>query len=364
MKKLLLVGFGLLFLCSAFCQLTPKQLTAANKQTIGFLEFLPPDYGSQKHPLIIYLHGIGERGYEAGGTTAKTAIGVQANEIPKLLANGATMKFIVNCKPYSFVVLAPQLLSTYGSWQNFYVDEMIRYAKANLNIDTNRVYLTGISLGGGGTWKYATASLANAQSLAAIAPVCGTCEWSNVCNTIVAANLPVWAFHARDDGVVGVGCTDGAISSLLACNPSVKPIATIYPNGNHWIWSRSYALDNSFHSPNLFEWFLTHERKPAAQPAPSLPSTFFADAGPDQTITATTTVLNASASKGYKSAWAVYWDLVEYPAAGTWNVFPKFQKIGLQVNVENLVRGTYKFRVTVENEKGEKASDDVIINIK
>ena len=126
---------------------------------------------------------------------------------------GATMRFTVNGQTQSFLVLSPQLNYNYGSWQNFYVDEMLKYAKNNLRVDVNKIYLTGLSLGGGGTWKYASASTANASQFAAIAPVCGTCDYSNLCN-ISQSNTPVWAFHALDDGVVGVGCTQGAISML------------------------------------------------------------------------------------------------------------------------------------------------------
>lgn len=352
-------------------QLTAKQIKASpstNNLTVGFMEYLPADYGSQAHPLIIFLHGIGERGASGivPGTDATSAKAVLANEIPKYLAAGGTLKFTVNCKPSSFVVLAPQLYSNYWSWENFYTDEMLKYAKQNLRIDTNRIYLTGLSLGGGGVWKYVTTSLANARQFAAIAPVCGTCEWSNLCNTVAAANLPVWAFHAQDDGTVGVGCTNGAIASLLACNPLVKPLVTIYPNGNHWIWNRSYDTTHAYQSPNVFEWFLTNERKPPAVSSPPPPAaTFFADAGPDQTVSGTTATLNAANSKGYKSAWGVYWELLDHPAGrDTWNVFPMFNRIGTQLTVQNLVKGVYRFRVTIENDKGDKASDEVLITVK
>ena len=112
---------------------------------IGFLQFTPKDYGSQKHPLIIFLHGIGERG---NGTTQINS--VANNGTPNLCANGATMRFTVGGQTSSFVVISPQLSGQYGYWPTFYVKEMIKYAKANLLIDTNRIYVTGLSLGGGG----------------------------------------------------------------------------------------------------------------------------------------------------------------------------------------------------------------------
>ena len=142
---------------------------------IGFLEFRPSDYGSQKHPLIIFMHGIGERG---NGTTQVNS--VAANGIPNLCANGATMRFTVGGVTSSFVVLSPQLSTWYGSWDPLYVREMIKYAKANLQIDTNRIYVTGLSLGGGGVWRAITDAPGGDYSfdatIAAAAPVCGTQE--------------------------------------------------------------------------------------------------------------------------------------------------------------------------------------------
>jgi predicted peptidase len=147
MKTLLLwLGIISLSVC-AQSQQVAKTLTGANGQKIGFLQFTPPDYGSQRHPLIIFLHGIGERG---DGTTQIQS--VTANGIPNYCAHGATMRFTVNGQTSSFVVLSPQLSPAYGTWPSFYVQEMINYAKANLQIDPNRIYVTGHSLGGGGVW--------------------------------------------------------------------------------------------------------------------------------------------------------------------------------------------------------------------
>ena len=85
------------------------------------------------------------------------------NAIPKYINAGNTMTFTsLSGVQETFLVLSPQLSTAYGSWQNIYVDEMLKYASANLRIDTNRIFLCGLSLGGGGTWKYSTASTANA----------------------------------------------------------------------------------------------------------------------------------------------------------------------------------------------------------
>jgi predicted peptidase len=122
----------------------------------------------------------------------------------------------------TFLVLSPQLSFNYGYWDFFYIDEMLKYAKQNLNVDLNRIYLTGLSAGGGGVWRYPNASLENAQQFAAIVPVCGTCDWNlNLMpSTIIAAKLGVWAFHANDDYTVSVNCTNFAIDGINTMNPA------------------------------------------------------------------------------------------------------------------------------------------------
>ncbi|HSC38443.1 MAG TPA: hypothetical protein VLD19_11240, partial [Chitinophagaceae bacterium] len=215
--KTLVLWLGLAGLAfSTHAQQVAKTITTASNGTIGFLEFRPTDYGSQKHPLIIFLHGIGERG---DGTTQIQS--VAANGIPRLCAAGATMRFKVNGQTSSFVVLSPQLSPGYGQWPTFYVKEMIKYALANLSVDPNRIYVTGLSLGGGGTWDYGFESQATAAQIAALAPVCGTDDqvaW-NACASAGAANLPIWAFHCQDDGTVPWGSTEHVRLTLVYnCN--------------------------------------------------------------------------------------------------------------------------------------------------
>lgn len=362
MKKIFLF-LAFFYSCTCWAQITPKQLKATNGATVGFLEFRPPDYGSQRHPLIIFLHGIGERGpSNTGNTDATTAPLVASNEIPKLVAAGGTLQFTVNCQKFSFVMLAPQLSGMYGSWQNFYVDEMLKYAKANLLIDTTRIYLTGLSLGGGGVWRYASTSLANAQQFAALAPVCGTCDWADLCN-IAKAGTPVWAFHAQDDATVSVGCTNSAVAALLACVPSLTALKTIYPTGGHYIWAKAYDTAHAWQTPNIYEWFLTQVRRPPLS-TPQPPAGLTASAGADQTVSGSTAIVDASASTGYAGDWAVSWRIVEQPAGSTWDIFPGYNKIGLKKTLQNLAPGKYVLEVAVLDKMGNRATDQVTLTIR
>lgn len=251
-------------------QLSKKQITVQRDnatRNVGFYQFLPPGY-STGHPLIIYLHGIGERGDDGNGGTSTATIGSLTNtEIPRLLTGSATMRFTSpNGYTGSFVVLAPQLWSGFGWWPNWYVEEMIAYAKTNLKIDPNRIYLTGLSLGGGGVWD-ATESATIAKSLAAIAPVCGTCTYDANTSQIIPLGIPVYAFHGSGDPVVWVGCTDNAIADI-----SARKGIYLYQRYNanyHNIWTQAYDTTHAVQNPNVFEWFLQYSLGPL--PPPPLP---------------------------------------------------------------------------------------------
>jgi Putative esterase len=233
-----------------------KNLTTSSGKFIGFYEYTPPDYAqntSVKYPLIIFLHGIGERG---NGTTDLPKVKRQG--IPRYIDEGNTMTFSWNGKTESFVVLSPQCASnTKWYWEDFHVSEMIRYAKAHLRIDTNRIMLTGLSMGGGGVWSYLVSSIANAGELAAAAPVCGTCI-TNDGRIISGADVPVWAFHASNDTSATAlpGCSIDAVNNINLHHPDNKAIISLYPDGRHFIWDRAWDMTHKYQDPNIFEWFL------------------------------------------------------------------------------------------------------------
>lgn len=243
-------------------QQVAKKIKASNGVNINFYQFTPKDYNDgKKHPVIIFLHGVGERG-DGGKDLEKVAkVG-----IAKYIRKGETMQFTVNGKKESFVVLSPQLSKRYGTWPDFYVEEMIEYATKNLKIDPNRIYLTGLSLGGGGVWSFSSSKLANAKKLAAIVTVCATCRMSNGKN-IADANLAVWSFHAKNDTRVSVNCTNSAIEKILTFKPSRKPKKTIWSAGNHNIWDKVYNPDNK-NDENIYKWLLTIKRTGSANDRP------------------------------------------------------------------------------------------------
>ncbi len=351
-RRFLHVFVLLMLSLSGQAQQIAKSLTASNGTFIGFLEYKPTDYNpssTKKYPLIIFLHGIGERG---NGTTEISRVTAQG--IPKNIAKGHKMTFTFNGKTETFLVLSPQLDAKYGSWQQFYTDEMLKYAKANLNIDTNRIILTGLSLGGGGTWNYASASEAKAKQFAAIAPICGTCSMTNGCN-IAKANLPVWTEHAQNDPTVSVNCTINANKAINACNPGIAPIQFLPPTGGHSIWTRSFDTTYTYHQPNIYEWFLGQNKSLAPNKLPVAVATAPAEVA----ITKASIILNGSSSTDADGSIVRYvWRQISGPVATVIS-----SKGSANTDVSGLTAlGSYSYELTVVDNRANWSIDTVIIN--
>ena len=335
----------------SLCQTTEKSVVASNGERIGFLEFRPSDYSGSKHPLIIFLHGIGEKG---NGTTQLK--NVHCCGIPSYIRRGNKMRFTWQGKTESFVVISPQLSKKYSMWQPFYTDEMIKYAKANLNIDPDRIFVTGLSMGGGGTWNYASSSQARAESLAGIAPVVAPCMMSNGCN-IAKASLPVMAIHVWDDRDAPASCTVNAIKSINSCNPEVSPNVIMYANGGHYVWvRRAFDTAHKYQDPNMYEWFLAQNKKFAPNKKPN------ANAGIDQAITTGdgALTLTGQASNDEDGNIVRYiWSKIGGPDKGVLSgEYTKTLKItGLATS------GTYKYRLKVIDNRAEWSYDTVLVNV-
>jgi hypothetical protein len=113
-------------------------------------------------------------------------------------------------------------------------------------VDEERIYVTGLSMGGFGTWDLASEY---PQRFAAIAPICGGGHPEEAWNM---RHLPVWVFHGAKDQVVNIGLSEIMVKSLKKYNNKVK--YTIYPDANHDSWTETY------NNPELYEWFLQNRR--------------------------------------------------------------------------------------------------------
>lgn len=304
---------------------------------IGYYEYVPSDYNSNtdNYPVVIFLHGLGERG---NGTT----------DLPKVALNGPP-KYVKNGTQFPFILISPQLTTALTDWPPRFVDEMIEYVQTYLRVDKSRIYLTGLSLGGGGVWWYAQ-SPAYAAKLAAIAVVCGSRTDTNLACSIANENLPVWAFHGDADGTISVQKSINMVNAINACVPTPNPLAkiTIYPGVGHNAWDNAYRIDNSLHTPNIYQWMLGFSK-----------STITASAGSDFTLNLPTnsTTITGTATTGSGTITSYSWTKLNGPAATLTNAS------SAALSVTNMVQGIYTFRLIVTNSNSETAQDDVVVTV-
>jgi hypothetical protein len=321
---------------------------------MGYLEYLPAGYSSStaKYPAIIFLHGSGER----GTGTATDLEKVKNQGPPKLIKNGETMCFTVNGKTECFIVLSPQ--TNRWIWK-YDVIPFVQYALQTYRIDPDRVYVTGLSMGGEGTWLTAGLEDNAPNLLAAIGVMCGRGSEEVGC-TVAGRKINVWAFHGDADTALGISGGLLPITGMLGCGASPTPVWTVYPGVGHaGCWERGYRTDHMYHNPNLYEWFLTKRRGSAASaPAPMPPTV---SAGADKTITlptSTTTLYGTSSDVDGQIA-SNQWTKVSGPAGvSLWNSTTK------SLSLSGLVAGTYVFRFTATDNSNLQDSDDVTLTVK
>ena len=210
----------------------------------GYWEYLPPDFGEgEPPPLLVFLHGLGANGDGDADLDAvlETAIPgmIDADDWPA---------------DRPFVVLSPQHdgEQCVGAGE---VQSFIAWAVEHYAIDASRVYLTGVSCGAFGGWRY-LANVTETQIAAAVLIAgSGTSQFNEVgCDL---ARAPLWAFHGDNDGVVDVEGTITPISGLLNCVPTPDVQMTIYEGVGHNSWRRTY--DGS-EGHDVFGWMLGYPR--------------------------------------------------------------------------------------------------------
>ena len=259
-------------------QFNPQYNIPVGANCNGFYEYLPLGYNpaaAQKYPLIIAAHGVGERGDGSSNATGLPRLIVPGKGMASLIFGGGfPASFIYNSTTYRFLVICPQFLDNGSAWPNATdLDAVVTYALNNYKVDLNRVYITGLSMGGGLSIKYVTNSATNANKVAALVTVCPAIQPgppyaakpdSLPCRTITSANLPVWATHNLLDNVVPKSFTDSFVHYINAA-PSPTPLArkTIFPTSPdpHDAWTRTYdPLSTDFDGTNMYLWMLQYQR--------------------------------------------------------------------------------------------------------
>jgi len=189
---------------------------------------LPKDYGKEvkKWPLIIYLHASNLQGHDL--SRIATPIPPDVDEIKN---------------NFPFIVLTPQCPDEYDAWPSDIVVELVDEMVKQYNVDARRVYVTGFSLGGRGTWSVA---VDHPELFAAIVPVAGS--YGHPERIIRIKDVPVWAFHGDQDRTVTFGPVRDMVQDLRDSGGNVR--FTIYEGAGHGIKGRAYR------TKELYEWLL------------------------------------------------------------------------------------------------------------
>lgn len=334
--------FALVFLFTVVVSNVNAQQTAKMSPAgTGFLEYLPQDYksNSNKYPIVISLHGIKEKGNTLTEVNKVANVGM-----PKYVKYGAQ---------YPFILISPQLKTTMGRWTGNYVMEVINYVKTYLRVDPNRIYLTGLSLGGGGVWSVATA---NPNVFAAILPICSGYNITSGASAIANSDLPTWGFHGDADNVVGESVTINMINAINTYKPNPLAKVTIFPGMGHVIWDKVYK------ETGALNWMLgfTNGSSSGSTDNTTTNTAPVASAGSDKTLTlptsATSIAGNGSDSDGTVASYT--WT----KKSGSTVTLTGTSSKTLQAS--NMVAGTYVFTLTVKDDKGATDTDDVSVIVK
>lgn len=230
-----------------------KMFKASNGTELPYRFLLPAGYDdSKKYPLVLFLHGAGERG----------------NDNEKQLVHGAKL-FLTdeNRKNFPAIVVIPQC-PTDNYWANVNVDrttspltltfdytrpettalfaaiELVKKLISEERVDKKRIYITGLSMGGMGTFE---AVYRYPKLFAAAAPICGGGDATHYSRK--AAKVPFWIFHGDKDVVVNVKESQAMVTKLKSLKAKVK--YTEYPGVNHNSW------DNAFAEPDFMGWLFS-----------------------------------------------------------------------------------------------------------
>lgn len=229
MKKTCLNLFLLICSCSnlVFAQQTPEKLIIEQNYLLSLPEGYQQD-SLKKFPLVLFLHGSGERGNDLEK--------VKINGIPKLVEAG---------KKFPFILVSPQAHANEG-WESKDLMRLMQSLQKKYRIDEDRLYLTGLSMGGYGSWDMA---IKYPGLFAAVIPVCGGGDSSKVW---LLRNTPTWVFHGAKDDAVPLKASQEMVDALRHHNPSVK--FTVYPDAGHDSWTAAYQTDS------LYTWMLSQKK--------------------------------------------------------------------------------------------------------
>jgi predicted peptidase len=225
----------------AFCRSAPPpagqtaqqfEATIVRKVSYRYLLYVPKAYAAdsgRRWPLLLFLHGSGERG----------------DDLERVKVHGIPGRLDA-LDDFPFVVVSPQCPEG-ERWQADALAALLADVARRLRVDPDRVYVTGLSMGGRGTWDLA---MSYPERFAAIAPVCGGALPDRACRL---KDVPVRAFHGAADTVVPLAESETVVEAVRKCGGTAELV--VYPGVGHDSWTATYA------DPSLWEWLLAQTRR-------------------------------------------------------------------------------------------------------
>jgi predicted peptidase len=215
-------------------------LTPEQDVTLSYLVYLPAAYDPQRSdrwPLVLFLHGSSMRG----------------NDLNLVKRQGLAW-LVDQGQAFPFILVSPQCPSAqWWTWPQLCtaLSRLLDEVESTYAVDPERISVTGLSMGGFGTWSLA---IAYPRRFAAIVPISGPADdRDRIC---AIRHLPVWAFHNEQDSIVPLQGMVETVNALQACGGNIT--LTIYPGVGH------NAADSAYADPELYRWLLSQRRQGAA----------------------------------------------------------------------------------------------------
>jgi dienelactone hydrolase len=367
--------------------LTERPNTPMSEMVNGFIEILPLSYASSpgvKYPVFIFLEGQSQFGN--GGSELSLLYGLNEGMFPDIVRNNLfPNSYVVGGNTYEFIVIVPQIRrqvqtgrpSAEQMASPAEVNDIVNYVMQNYRVDEDRVYLSGLSLGGGSTWNYAGQSTTYGNRLAAIVPFSGASNLDDNLtrdDNIAAANLPVWTF-ANSEDVVYRDLAQEYIDAINAIPAhTADAYITIYtrPPGDHNSWTQPLQ-GGSINAPggepdNIFLWMLNQTR--------SLTAPVFAtlSAGSDQTLNLANGNMVVGASSVTFSDGTITLTGTATPAPGRTIASTQWVRVdgnggtittpnALSTTVTGLKPGTYTFQLRATDDQGLITVDNQVVTV-
>ncbi|MCL6456544.1 MAG: prolyl oligopeptidase family serine peptidase [Gorillibacterium sp.] len=206
-----------------------RNVVVSHELEINYRTYLPDDYEAdvaKAWPLVIFLHGAGQRGEDS-----------------ELLELHGPPKEVATGRSFPFLLVAPQCPED-SVWimQKDRVMEVLRNVQQEYRVDPQRIYLTGLSMGGFGAWEIA---MEHPKIFAALMPICGGgMSW----RSDQLLHMPIWTFHGAKDEVVPIIYTEEMVRALKALGNPIR--YTVYPDAGHDCWTEVYQRDD------VYDWLL------------------------------------------------------------------------------------------------------------